>query len=431
MRYPRTRGFGLAGFAALLFCAPAYAANEEAPGLLKKEPLPVPTVVEPVAPPAPTLETAPGTPKSPAKTGIPRSPKKTTTAPAPLPSSASARAQARRARTTTSSSRRGTTRAAGKASSRAPASSRSGSSQAAPNDTVPATRAAAARELAQAAERSGKRVTEPVMVDPPPVPSGEFALARAAERVVEVIPRTVLLALAGMLMLTLLLMLRTVTAERRGLRQLRETYEATVHSLATAVEAKDDTTGGHIERVRDLGLLLAREVVPRQTRDPQMAWGFLLHDIGKLAVPDAVLRKPGRLDDLEWALMRRHAEEGVRILEGVPFLDKALDVVRHHHERWDGGGYPAGLVAEEIPLWARIFAVVDTLDAITSTRPYRPRQTLAAAIEEIRRCSGTQFDPAVVDALEQLDLAAVENLLEHEPEQPVAEAPARRQAVAA
>jgi ribonuclease P protein subunit RPR2 len=269
------------------------------------------------------------------------------------------------------------------------------------------------------------------MVDQPPAPSGDFALARAAERVVEVIPRTVLLALAGMLVLTLMLMLRTVTAERRGLRQLRVTYEATVHSLATAVEAKDDTTGGHIERVRDLGLLLAREMVPRQTRDPQMAWGFLLHDIGKLAVPDAVLRKPGRLDDLEWALMRCHAEEGVRILEGVPFLDKALDVVRHHHERWDGGGYPAGLVAEEIPLWARIFAVVDTLDAITSTRPYRPCQPLEAAIEEIRRCAGTQFDPAVVDALERLDRDAAEDLLEHEPEQAAPERLAQRQAVAA
>jgi ribonuclease P protein subunit RPR2 len=245
-------------------------------------------------------------------------------------------------------------------------------------------------------------------------PKKGFTITQAAEDVVEVIPGSVLLALVGMMALTLMVMLRSIITERHGLRQLRSTYESTVHALATAVEAKDDTTGGHIERVRDLGLLLAREMVPKDARDPQMAWGFLLHDIGKLSVPDAILRKPGRLDDMEWALMRRHAEEGVRILEGTPFLDRALDVVRHHHERWDGTGYPAGLAGEEIPLWARIFSVVDTLDAITSTRPYRPCQTLGAALAEIRLCAGTQFDPAVVEALERLDRDEIEKLLEHE-----------------
>jgi ribonuclease P protein subunit RPR2 len=110
--------------------------------------------------------------------------------------------------------------------------------------------------------------------------------------------------------------------------------------------------------------------------------------------------------------MRRHPEEGVRMLAGVPFLDKALDIVRHHHERWDGGGYPVGLRGEEIPLWARIFSVVDALDAMTAERPYRGARPYADALAEIRRHAGTQFDPAVVDALERLDPAEVEPLLE-------------------
>jgi HD-GYP domain-containing protein (c-di-GMP phosphodiesterase class II) len=186
----------------------------------------------------------------------------------------------------------------------------------------------------------------------------------------------------------------------------------TVEALATAIEAKDHTTGGHIARVRRLGLLLASEIVPRDARDPQMAYGFLLHDIGKLAVPDAILRAPGRLSEDQWALRRRHPEEGVRMLASVPFLGRALDVVRHHHERWDGGGDPDGLKDEQIPLWARIFAVVDALDAMTAERPYRAPRSYQAALEEIRRHSGTQFDPAVVAALERLDPAVVEPLLE-------------------
>jgi response regulator RpfG family c-di-GMP phosphodiesterase len=143
-----------------------------------------------------------------------------------------------------------------------------------------------------------------------------------------------------------------------------------------------------------------------------MAYGFLLHDIGKLAVPDAILGKPGRLDGHEWALMRRHPSEGVRILEAIPFLDEALDVVRFHHERWDGSGYPEGLAGTEIPLWARIFSVVDALDAITADRPYRARASYTLALDEISRNAGTQFDPQVVEALEALDPAEVERLLE-------------------
>jgi ribonuclease P protein subunit RPR2 len=237
-------------------------------------------------------------------------------------------------------------------------------------------------------------------------------ISRAADRVIEVIPGSVILGMAGLATMVLLLIMRSLAVERQRGKALATSYGVTVQALATAIEAKDLTTGGHIERVRRLGLLLAGEMVPRETRDPQMAYGFLLHDIGKLAVPDAILRAPGRLTEEQWALMRRHPEEGVRMLEHVPFLDRALDVVRYHHERWDGGGYPDGLSGEEIPLWARIFAVVDALDAMTAERPYRAARSYQDALAEIRRNSGTQFDPAVVEALEGLDPAVVEPLLE-------------------
>jgi cyclic di-GMP phosphodiesterase len=193
--------------------------------------------------------------------------------------------------------------------------------------------------------------------------------------------------------------------------QLKQNYLATVLTLASAVEAKDDYTGGHIHRVHDLGLLLARVVVPLEAEDPHLAYGFLLHDIGKLAVPDAVLNKPGELDDAEWELMREHPRAGVRILAPIPFLGRALDVVRHHHERWDGSGYPDGLAGEDIPRWARIFSVVDTVDAITSDRPYRAGMPLEVALAEIEKGGGTQFDPVCAEAFLRLDRDHVERLI--------------------
>jgi PAS domain S-box-containing protein len=199
--------------------------------------------------------------------------------------------------------------------------------------------------------------------------------------------------------------------ELRRARELELSYFHTVRALAAAVEAKDGYTGAHIQRVHAIGLLLARSVAPDQADDPQLAYGFLLHDIGKLSVPDAVLKKPGPLTDREWALMRRHPEAGARILDAIPFLDRAVDVVLHHHERWDGRGYPAGLGEDEIPLWARIFAVADTVDAITSDRPYRPGRPLADAIDEILARAGTQFDPECAHALADLDHGAVRELV--------------------
>ena len=199
--------------------------------------------------------------------------------------------------------------------------------------------------------------------------------------------------------------------ELRRAAELERSYFHTVRALAAAVEAKDGYTGANIQRVHEIGLLLARAIAPTEADDPQLAYGFLLHDIGKLSVPDAVLKKPGPLTDSEWMLMRRHPEAGARILDAVPFLDRAVDVVLHHHERWDGRGYPGGLEADDIPLWARIFAIADTVDAITSNRPYRPGRPLEHAVEEIVARAGTQFDPECAHAMADLDHAAVREVV--------------------
>ena len=133
-----------------------------------------------------------------------------------------------------------------------------------------------------------------------------------------------------------------------------------------------------------------------------MEFGFLLHDVGKVAIPDGILHKADRLGEQERVLMRRHPEIGFEIVRGIESLAEAAEIVRHHHERWDGSGYPDGLAGEEIPLADRVFAVADTLDAITTDRPYRPGSPLAEAREEIRGMAGSQFDPAVVTALDEI-----------------------------
>jgi putative nucleotidyltransferase with HDIG domain len=184
--------------------------------------------------------------------------------------------------------------------------------------------------------------------------------------------------------------------ERIRSQELRRSYKATVLALANAVEARDAYTGMHAQRVAAYGLRVAHAAGIEI--DPQIEFGFLLHDIGKVAVPDAILFKPGPLDEEERALVRKHPEVGSEILRHIDFLDDAKAVVRHHHERWDGGGYPDGLAGEEIPTAARVFALADTLDAITSERPYRAAGSFADARREIVAASGTQFDPAIVAA---------------------------------
>jgi putative nucleotidyltransferase with HDIG domain len=202
----------------------------------------------------------------------------------------------------------------------------------------------------------------------------------------------------------------TFKAERARAEELRRSYVATVRALTNAVEARDAYTGKHAERVAAYGLELLRRIDPDLAQNPQMEFGFLLHDIGKVAIPDGILHKAERLGDDEEAFMRRHPEIGWEILRGIPFLEEASEIVRHHHERFDGTGYPEGLRGDEIPLPARVFAVADALDAITTERPYRPAATIAEAREAIARAAGTHFDPRVVEALEEIPDEALERI---------------------
>jgi ribonuclease P protein subunit RPR2 len=175
-----------------------------------------------------------------------------------------------------------------------------------------------------------------------------------------------------------------------------------VAALASALETKDTGTRAHSQRVQEYAVELGRGVDPVLVEQPSAEYGFLLHDVGKIGIPDLVLQKPGPLTPEERRLMQNHTVLGEQMLGGVAFLQGVgLRVVRSHHERWDGEGYPDGLAGDEIPLAARIFAVADTLDAMTSDRPYRPRGPWETARTEILAQSGRQFDPAVVDAFRE------------------------------
>lgn len=192
---------------------------------------------------------------------------------------------------------------------------------------------------------------------------------------------------------------RVVERERRQRRLLQQAYRQTVTALADALEAKDRATGLHGRRVQRYGLELAAALDTTLVADPSLEYGFLLHDVGKIGIPETILQKPGPLNGAERRLMQQHPLLGVQILGGIPLLEGAgLDVVRSHHERWDGAGYPDGLSGDQIPIAARIFALADTLDAISTDRPYRKRQSWDAAIDEILVNSGSQFDPRVVAA---------------------------------
>jgi hypothetical protein len=206
---------------------------------------------------------------------------------------------------------------------------------------------------------------------------------------------------------------------RRSSSELEAAHDALSHhhrstaaALAQAIEARDSGTGGHVVRVTALAQALLAQVDPVMAADEQLSFGFLLHDVGKIGVPDAILRKPGPLDATERQIMDTHPEIGHRIVAQAGFSPLVSEIVLTHHERWDGRGYPAGLAGEQIPLATRLFAVADSLDAMTSDRPYRRGISLEDAIAEVVRHSGTQFDPAAVDALLGLDRAVVGRLLE-------------------
>ena len=184
---------------------------------------------------------------------------------------------------------------------------------------------------------------------------------------------------------------------QRGL--LESAYRETVSALATALGTKDTGTRQHSQRVQRYALELAGLIDPALAADPALEYGFLLHDIGKIGVPDQILLKPGKLNDAEWRLMKAHTLLGAQMIGGVNFLhDAGIQVVRSHHERWDGSGYPDQLAGDEIPIGARIFAVADAVDAITNHRPYREARSWRACRQEIVAERGKQFDPDVVDA---------------------------------
>ena len=192
---------------------------------------------------------------------------------------------------------------------------------------------------------------------------------------------------------------RIVEVERAQRRLLQHAYRQTVAALADALEAKDPGTGRHAQRVQHYALALTETVQPRLLDDASLEYGFLLHDVGKIGIADQVLNKPGPLTDDERGLIELHPTIGEEILSGVALLEgEGLRVVRSHHERWDGLGYPGGLAGEQIPLGARIFALADALDAMTSDRPYRTALSWEEATDEILSQDGSQFDPKVVRA---------------------------------
>jgi len=205
--------------------------------------------------------------------------------------------------------------------------------------------------------------------------------------------------------------LASVARTERNQRQLlQDAYRQTAMALADAVDVRDRGTGLHAQRVQRYALDLAETVDPSLLEDPSLEYGFLLHDVGKIGISDHILLKQGPLDAEERELVHAHPVIGAQILHNVAMLQgSGIDVVRHHHERWDGAGYPDRLAGEQIPLSARIFAVADTLDAMTSSRPYRAALGWPVAVEEIQAQSGRQFDPEVVQAFlaEQERLRAV------------------------
>ena len=192
-------------------------------------------------------------------------------------------------------------------------------------------------------------------------------------------------------------------------RLLRERSAAAMETLSAAVDARDSHTAGHSRRVQTLAMLLGRELGLSDAELDVLSHAARFHDVGKLAVPEAILLKPDTLGDLDWVVVRRHPEEGARLIEHLGFLEDALPAIRHHHERYDGTGYPDRLTGEDIPLGARIIHLADALDAMLTPRPYRPALEPLAALEQIRSGAGAQFCPRCVEALDAVMLAELKD----------------------
>lgn len=186
-----------------------------------------------------------------------------------------------------------------------------------------------------------------------------------------------------------------------ALRAREATLNGALAALAEAVEAKDDYVGGHVNRVAEYALLVADELGLKGEERDEVFFAAVLHDIGKIAIPDAILAKPGPLTEDEWEVMKTHSARGEAIVRQIPGLQNVARMVRHHHERYGGGGYPDGISGEAIPLGSRIVAAVDAFDAMTTDRVYRKARSVKEALEELRREAGRQFDPRVVEALER------------------------------
>jgi hypothetical protein len=198
------------------------------------------------------------------------------------------------------------------------------------------------------------------------------------------------------------------TRQRQRSAEVRQAQEETVRVLAAAVEVRDGYTGGHLRRVAAYAVTLHNLVAPG-TLVYEEAIGFTVHDIGKLGVPDSILLKPGDLDREELRIMRKHPIIGAALIQNLPFLRRSVALVRHHHERWDGAGYPDGLRGHDIPISARVFAVADSFDAATTDRPYRPARSPQEAIKDIIGGAGSAYDPAVIRAFRD---AVNRNLIE-------------------
>ncbi len=194
---------------------------------------------------------------------------------------------------------------------------------------------------------------------------------------------------------------RTIELDR-ALNSLEGAYRSTLKALTAALETRDSETHGHSERVVSYSLRLGREYGLNSEQMKSLEFGALLHDIGKIGVPDSILRKPAKLTEEEWERMREHPLHGQQILRGIEFLQGAARVVAQHHEKWDGTGYPIGLSGEDIDVCARIFAVADAFDAITSDRVYRRGKSYEAAAQELDDWAGRQFDPKVVEAFHRV-----------------------------
>ena len=189
---------------------------------------------------------------------------------------------------------------------------------------------------------------------------------------------------------------------KRAYAELESTYDRTLTSLMSALDARDRETEGHSVRVSRLACTLAKKLGLSEAQLKSLERGALLHDIGKIGISDTILHKPEKLTDDEWKIMRVHPDIGARIVEGIPFLNDAVPLIRHHHERWDGSGYPAGLRGKEIPTQARIFAVADVFDALTSRRRYREKSTPDEALQFMKENAGVLFDPDIIDTLTRI-----------------------------